>query len=125
MADGLLETIRTIFPDNKLIHEQLYRIEMKSMFRAPELEHLTWIELAQFIKTLHIDQLALLLSIQSKAIYFHDGEKEELQRALLKHKTNIHKLIESDKTTEADKAGLAIWLENTRSAVEKLKGGGD
>lgn len=123
MADDferLLETIRTIFPENKVIQEQLNRIEMKSAFRAPELEHLTWNELAHFLKTLQVDQLALFLAAQSKAIYFNDGEIRELQRALSKHVTNIHKFIESDKTTAQDKAELTIWLENTRTAIEKI-----
>ncbi|EJW14699.1 hypothetical protein [Paenibacillus alvei] len=122
MLDGLLETIKATFPESDSIQEKLNRIELKSAFRSPESSRLTWIELAQFIKTLQIDQLALLLSIQSKAIYFSDGEKEEILRSLSKHKSNIHKFMESDRTTEPDKAEATIWLENTRSAFEKLKG---
>ncbi|MFW5437793.1 hypothetical protein [Paenibacillus apiarius] len=124
MGNGFEQTIYrliSLYPDDESVKDRLQNIAMKSAFRAPELEHMKWTELAQFIKTLQIDQLALLLSSQSKAIYFNDGEKEELQRALSKHITNIHKFTESDKTIEDDKAGLAKWLENTRTALEKLK----
>ncbi|UHA74444.1 hypothetical protein [Paenibacillus sp. 481] len=120
--EQVINTLIEINKNDQQAIDHLEKLEMKSQFRAPEMQGQSWMDLAMFIKsTMTAEQLAIYLFNQSEAILFTDSEKTELQRALLKNRDNINKFIASDKTNDADEAVAETWLENNSSAYEKLQ----
>jgi hypothetical protein len=101
------------------VHERLSKIEFEAQFRAPELDMLNWIALANVLRSLNDEQLgALLLELGTGP--FNKDEKYEIQRALTGHRAQIRKMIASTKVSDQDKNIAAQWLANTESAYAKL-----
>ncbi|TVX92239.1 hypothetical protein [Paenibacillus agilis] len=118
--DRTLELIMTTLPENKGIQEQLEKLEMKSQFRAPEMEGLNWFELAHSLKMLQVEELALVLATQADAIHFTKEEKKEIEVGLLKNRTMHYKIIGSSKTSDQDKTKSKEYLTHCKSAIMKV-----
>ncbi|MDY8095845.1 hypothetical protein UY456_23030 [Paenibacillus polymyxa] len=101
------------------VHEKLSKIQFESQFRAPELDMLNWISLANVLRSLDDEQLGtLLLELSSP---FNEGEKSEIKRALTGHRAKIKKMIASTKVSDQDKIIAAQWLASTESAHAKFE----
>ncbi|MCD9024387.1 hypothetical protein [Cohnella silvisoli] len=118
--EQLVKKLTLLCAEDELFLNQLQHIEMKNAFRSPEMQYESWNDLARLVKTMPIDRLALLLSEQSQAVSFSEGERAEIRRALVKNRNNINEFIVSNKTSDADKTEAVAWLVDNTNAYAKL-----
>lgn len=117
--ERLLENLIPVIDDATA--KRLESIEEKNQFRAPELEDITWVEVASVIQDLPINQIALILKNLSCGIVFSEDEQYEIKRSLSKNVSNIDKMIASEKVTDNDRKIARAWKEHNSSAFEKLE----
>ena len=118
--ERLLENSMPVIDDATA--KKLESIEFKNQFRAPELEDITWVEVASVIQDLPVNQIALILKNLSCGIVFSEDEQYEIKRSLSKNVPNINRMIASEKVKENDRKIAREWKEHNSSAYEKLGG---
>lgn len=105
---------------NSDIAKRIENIELNGQFKAPEMEDLTWLEIAKIIKYLPANQIALILKSSSEGIVFTKHEKIQVDRALSERMVKIDKIVASD-IPEKDRTIATEWKEYAISAREKLE----
>ncbi|MFX3631875.1 MAG: hypothetical protein ACE3L7_07320 [Candidatus Pristimantibacillus sp.] len=117
--EKLISQLSSIHPEYK---ERLESIEMKSQFRAPEVQFQSWVELSILVKSLPVEKIAVLLSEQFEGITFSADEKLAISRALRHHRKHINDVaLKSNKISDKDRQSIELWLNDNESASEKVE----
>lgn len=110
------------FEGNPDYEATIERIEFRAGFRAPEMAHITWEEIALFVKGLPVPLLASFLAEdQHSAARFLN--EEELSQAISGLRLKISKVTKYLEEHPEESGGTI--LQTMQSALKKLEAGDD